>query len=448
MTVESAPPPLVRPVGGERGSLRPWRRVVELVSAAGRETMLAQLGLLLIAAHVADDNFVQPQTGTSAADHLISGLVPATLLLAFAASYARLRAGLRGTLALVLGVFGISIGVSEAVYYAVKVGASGDDYTGFLAIPAGLLLAGIGIGTLWRSRRRDDGLLRRYVRRLALAAGSVVVAYVVIFPFILSGAFTHLARTGVPVARLGAAHQDVSFRTSDGLTLRGWYVPSSNGAAVIVAPGRAGTQKHARMLVRHGYGVLVFDRRGEGESDGDPNAFGWSANRDLRAALAFVEHRPDVDPSRIGGIGLSVGGETLLQAAAEAKGFRAVVSDGAGSRSIREDLARSDSDKWFELPTTAVITAGTALFSNQMPPPNLKDLVARIAPRSVFFIYAEHGQPNEINLTQKYYSAADDPKALWEVPAAGHTHGLSVRPQEYERRVIAFFDRSLAGAAH
>ena len=198
------------------------------------------------------------------------------------------------------------------------------------------------------------------------------------------------------------------------------------------------------MLVRHGYGVLVFDRRGEGASDGDPNAFGWAASRDLAAARAFLAARPDVDPERIGGLGLSVGGETLLQAAAEDKGFRAVVSDGAGARSLREDFARSDREKWGELPTSLVITAGTALFSNQVPPPNLKGLVALIAPRSVFFIYAEHGQPNEINLTQQYYERAGEPKTLWRVPGAGHTHGLSVRPREYERRVVAFFDRELA----
>ena len=57
--------------------------------------------------------------------------------------------------------------------------------------------------------------------------------------------------------------------------LEGWYVPSRNGAAVIAFPGRKSPQRHARMLARHGYGVLLFDRRGEGRSDGDPNAFGW-----------------------------------------------------------------------------------------------------------------------------------------------------------------------------
>jgi alpha/beta superfamily hydrolase len=49
------------------------------------------------------------------------------------------------------------------------------------------------------------------------------------------------------------------------------------------------------MLVRHGCGVLLFDRRGEGESEGDPNAFGWGAPVDMNAAVAFLQGRPDVD---------------------------------------------------------------------------------------------------------------------------------------------------------
>ena len=85
------------------------------------------------------------------------------------------------------------------------------------------------------------------------------------------------------------------------------------------------------MLARHGYGVLLFDRRGEGESEGDPNVFGWKGERDVRAAVAFLQSRPDVDPDRIGAIGLSVGGEMLIEAGAESDGPAAIVSDGAAS---------------------------------------------------------------------------------------------------------------------
>jgi dienelactone hydrolase len=419
--------------------------LVHLVRAARRETMLAVAGLAVVAVHVLDDNFVQPQPGTSAGDHLVSGLVPTAVLLGAAAAYPHLRAGLSAALALTLGILGIAIGAGEAGYYALEVGPSGDDYTGLLAIPAGLLLVGVGAATLWRTRRKDDSRPRRYLRRLLLLAGAAVVFVFVLFPLSLSYVFTHVARTKVPAANLGARYEQVAFTTSDGLKLKGWYVPSRNGAAVVAFPGRRGPQKQARMLIRHGYGVLLFDRRGEGASDGDPNAFGWAMDRDLKAAAAFLQRRPDVEANRIGGIGLSVGGEMLLQTAAESKVFRAVVSEGAGARSIRENLEKPKTFGGLtELGVSLTLTAGTALFSNHMPPPNLKHLSARIAPRSVFFIYALHGTGGEEKqLNPKYYAAAGGPKQIWEIPEASHTGGITARPKEYERRVIGFFDDAL-----
>jgi dienelactone hydrolase len=402
----------------------------------------ATVAFAVIGVHILDDNFLQPQPGTSAADHLVSGLAPLAFLLVVAAAYPRLRAGLRAVIAIVVGVLGAVAGASEAGYYGLGVGLTGDDFTGLLALAGGLVLIGIGTATLWTSRRSDH-FSRRYSRRLLQAVAAGVLGYVALFPFALSYAFTHAARATVPKAELGAPHENVSFTTRDGLTLRGWYVPSKNHAAVIAAPGRAGAQKPARVLIRHGYGVLLFDRRGEGESDGDPNAFGWSADKDLEAAVAYLESRADVDPGRIGGIGLSVGGETLLQTAAESDGLKAVVADGAGSRSLREDLARHGSGKWGEIPTSLVITAGTMLFSNQAPPPNLKSIVGRIAPRPVLFIYGGHDQANVRELTPGYYANAGKPKGIWEVPGASHTGGIDARPREYERRIVAFFDHAL-----
>jgi len=397
----------------------------------------------ILCVHVLDDNFLQPQPGTQAADHLVSGLIPIALFVGIAILYPRARAGLRAVCAITVGFLGVVMGASEAGYYSLAHGPSGDDFTGLLAIPAGLALIAIGTMTLWTTRRTDDHLGRRYLRRLLLAFGGAAAAYFLLFPLCLSYVFTHSARAVVPRAELGAAYEQVRFRTSDGLTLKGWYVPSRNGAAVIAAPGRAGSQRPARVLVRHGYGVLLFDRRGEGQSDGDPNAFGWRAARDLKAAVAFLQGRPDVRQSRIGGIGLSVGGETLLQAAAESNGLKAIVSDGAGARSLREDLANPRSDKWNDVPTSLVMSAGTAILSNQAPPPNLKGLVARIAPRPVLFIYGQHDQPNVRGLTPSYYKAAGEPKAIWQVAGASHTGAIDTHPREYERRVVAFFDHAL-----
>jgi len=409
------------------------------------DVVLARLALGVVALHIADDSFFQPQPGTSATDHLAGGLVPLTALLAFATAYQRLRAGMRAAIAILVGLLAIVAGAGEAGYYSLNGGPSGDDYTGLLALAAGFLLVGLGATTLWRSRRTNDHIARRYVRRLWKTAVAIVTAYVILFPLALSYVFTHSARAVVPTAELGAAYQNVAFTTSDGLKLRGWYVRSRNRASVIAAPGRAGAQKQARMLIRHGYGVLLFDRRGEGESNGDPNAFGWAADKDMRAAVAFLQRRPDVDRNRIGGIGLSVGAETLLQTAAESDGLKAIVADGAGSRSLREDLSRAGTNKWGEIPTSLVITAGTMLFSNHAAPPNLKNLVGRIAPRPVFFIYGEHDQDNVRELNPGYYANAHEPKAIWEVAGASHTGAIDVHPREYEQRVIAFFDAALLG---
>jgi uncharacterized protein len=249
----------------------------------------------------------------------------------------------------------------------------------------------------------------------------------------------------VPTAHLGTAYEDVSFTTSDGLQLEGWYIPSKNGAAVIAFPGRSGPQKHARMLARHGYGVLLFDRRGEGASDGDGNLFGWGGEKDIYAAVEFLETRPDVESGRIGGIGFSVGGELMLQAAAQSNGLAAVVSDGAGTRSLAEDLDDIPSPgKWIGLPFLAAKSGAVALFSNTTPPPELTELVPRIAPTPLLLIWAPNSGGE--NMNPDYYRLAGQPKAIWAIPEAGHIQGITARPKEYERRVVAFFDRALRHA--
>ena len=403
-------------------------------------TVLVAVGL--IALHVLDDNFLQPEPGMSAGDHVLSGLVPLVALGLAAAAYPRLRPGARAVVAIGLGFFGIAAGL-EGWYYATKVGASGDDYTSLVALPAGVLLLVVAALTLWRSRRLDESRRRRYSRRALIAIAGLVASIMLVIPIVYSYGGTHLGRAVVPAAELRTGYEDVSFTTKDGLELEGWYVPSQNRAAVIAVPGRKGSQRPARMLARHGYGVLLFDRRGEGDSEGEPNAWGWDGVKDIEAAIAFLSDRPDVDPRRIGGIGLSVGGELLLETAVQTPALRAVVSEGAGIRSVREQMHTSGAGKWLALPFQALMTAGTAVFSNHSPPPDLADLVGQIAPRPVFLIHAEKSQGGE-ELNSAYYDAAEQPKAVWKVPGSTHTGGIEARPEEYERRVVGFFDRALA----
>jgi uncharacterized protein len=90
----------------------------------------------------------------------------------------------------------------------------------------------------------------------------------------------------------------------------------------------------------------------------------------------------------------------------------------------------------------AVKVGAMAVFTNQSPPPNLKDVVARIAPRPVMLIAAPNSKNGE-RLNRGYYAAAREPKTLWEIPESKHMGGLDARPVEYERRVVGFFDKAL-----
>src|SRR3954470_582953 len=182
-----------------------------------RIVFLAATGV--IAVHVVDDSFVNPEPGTSAGDHLVSGLVPLAVLGLAAWAYPRARAGVRATIALLVGGFGVVAGL-EGWHYTTQVGASGDDFTGLVTLPAGIVLVGLGFVTLWRSRRLDDGRIWRYVRRGLIAVGGLVVALTLVYPFLQSYGVTHLGRAKVPAADLGGAqYEDVKFESSDGLEL-------------------------------------------------------------------------------------------------------------------------------------------------------------------------------------------------------------------------------------
>jgi len=148
---------------------------------------------------------------------------------------------------------------------------------------------------------------------------------------------------------------------------------------------------------------------------------------------------------RIGGMGFSVGGEVMLEAAASNDALRAVVSEGAGVRSVREHLLRGPKG-WFSLPEAAVQTAAVAVMSGSAPPPSLGDVVSRITPRPLLLIYAGRGGGGE-ELTPDYYRAASQPKSLWRIDEARHVGGYEARPREYEARVVELFDQALLGKA-
>ena len=407
---------------------------------ARTEHGIVAIALGAIGLHIADDNYLQPEPGTSPLEHLASGLIPIGLLTAVAVLYPRVRGGVRGWLALTFGALGITFGVPSA-YWLSQGEASGDHYTtGALAILAGVVLMVTGLVVLWRSRRSYGSRRRTFLRRALTLAASLPLAFVlfwlVVFPVGFAYTYTHTGR-GVVEPDLRVPYEQITVTTSDSIQLTGSYVPSKNRAAVILFPG-ATRSAEARMLIRHGYGVLLLNPRGQGTSEGD--TVRWAGDRDLIAGAEYLKTRPDVDDRRIGGFGFSVGGEILIEAAAQSTDFKAIVSEGAGFQAGDADLHGVGN---LLRPSLTAMELAVAVFSNQGPPPPIVDRIGEIAPRSVFLIHAAPGMGGEDVRQPKYYAAAGQPKQLWKVPGADHTGGLKAQPAEYERRVVDFYDRAL-----
>jgi pimeloyl-ACP methyl ester carboxylesterase len=181
--------------------------------------------------------------------------------------------------------------------------------------------------------------IRRLLRWLAL----LLLALVLLLYIVLSAALGAAAvfPTKAPPGLPPEGFEPVSLETIDGISLAGWYSPAHNSTAIILLQGagasREAVRPYAEMLVRHGYGVLALDLRGHGASGGATNRLGWQGTRDVGAAVAFLETRPEVDS--VGGLGLSLGGEVLLGAASDYPALEAIAADGATRRNLAELLA-------------------------------------------------------------------------------------------------------------
>jgi len=197
------------------------------------------------------------------------------------------------------------------------------------------------------------------------------------------------------------------------------------------------------MLARHGYGVLLYDARGGGDSQGRLESVGWTWHRDVAAAVDFLERR---GISRIGALGLSTGAEAVLEAAGRDQRIGAVVAEGAQGRSFAEmRLLPHTAGNAFYGAYWGGVLATYRVLSLESPPPSLGTMVARIAPRPIFLISSGRGFERDFN--RVYAKKARGPVTLWEIPDAEHTTGLATYPREYDRRVTRFFDRALAVGA-
>jgi uncharacterized protein len=402
---------------------------------AALERPLLAGGLALIAAHLLDLAISGPDTTVLGVLGIVA--VPA----AWVALQPRLIRPTRFGLALAVGLSAIGFGVVSHGLHVVNSGPDWRDLTGVGMIAGGALLLVSGAAAL--AAPRGPRGRHPVLHALGWVAGAAVVAFVALMPLSEVLLITHAPRWAIQEASLGIPHEEVAVPTADGRRLSAWWVPSRNGAAVLLMHGSGGSRervaRHARMLARHGYGVLALDNPGNGESEGHSNGLGDNAQPAVDAALAWLSRREGVDPDRLAGYGVSLGAEVLIEAAAHDERLRAIVADGATRPQDGNDAMEPDAAErvmgWMML-------QGIRGVSGMRTSTSLNPLIERIAPRPVLLI-ASGGFEQEIPANRTYREHGGPTTQLYELPEAAHTGGLRARPAEYERRTTAFLDRAL-----
>ena len=289
-------------------------------------------------------------------------------------------------------------------------------------------------------------------------------------------------------ADFGLKYENITLTTEDGIELKAWFIPVSEVRPQEVRPQEVRPQGDERcdleptIIICHGYGadkgdcidiaqflhpagynVLMFDFRGHGQSGGATSrgkycSLGYYECEDLKTAIRWLKSNSTYRGSRVlkgegvsplplkvGAIGISMGGTVAFMVAAETKELSAVVSDGAylSFHSAVTSFAKCHfkAPKYPFIPP-AVWASGLRLKFNPSEL-NLEKFMSKISPTPILIIHGSEDkeiQPRDANII---FEKALEPKELWIVDGAHHLESHYVAREDYERKVITFFDRAL-----
>ncbi len=251
------------------------------------------------------------------------------------------------------------------------------------------------------------------------------------------------------------AYEKVSFRTSDGLALAGWFVPSPSGLDKTLLICHGWGDNKGEILAQtlflnraEGFNLLYFDFRGHGESEGDQITLGKQELLDFAAAVEYLKRSRPRCAARLGVFGLSMGAAVAAMALASHPEFTAAVIE-----SPFADFNQVGS-RWawmkFHIPHFPMIMLVMAMARLRTGHPDIDTYSPEnFLPKSrvpLLMIAAERDELMPPEDVRRLFAAAREPKEFWLVPGAAHAKCREAAPADYDARVAAFLRTYLAGS--
>lgn len=284
-----------------------------------------------------------------------------------------------------------------------------------------------------------------------LTALATILAAVLIVAWLAAGQLTRRRAPDPPDPpdAYDLPFEHVTFAARDGVALGGWLIGEERHPrpTVIFCPGMFGSMDGDTHLApafdRAGFDVLQFDWRGHGISDGQRVTLGLREVDDLRGAIDFLQAR---GVPTVGLLGFSMGSVVALRVAAEDPRVRCVAADGAYTsmdRAVQGALHSRLRIRFRALAWLIVRMAELRLGGVGLGAAGPLPAVAAIAPRPVLFIQGSDDPFVTPAEQAELLAACGEPKALWQVPGAGHREAHRLHPDEYTAQLVAFFREAM-----
>lgn len=264
-----------------------------------------------------------------------------------------------------------------------------------------------------------------------------------------------------PATDFNLDYEDVCFTSSNGYTLRGWYVPppaqSTRSIGVVMVHGagrdRRTWQRHLPFLHDAGYGCLLFDLREHGCSDGNMrgSSFGMYERFDVIAACQFMRGLTSRRYERLCAIGTSMGGSSVIMAAAIDKSIDMVIAENAltTSAALLDQHVTNLFGGYFSKNSYSVFffnvfrrfcTFWLNVRIGNKPSKHCQALhcIDKISPRPVLLMHGTADTLVPVKHSQALFEAAKEPKELYLCEGAFHCGLYNTQPEDYETEVLKF----------
>jgi len=258
-------------------------------------------------------------------------------------------------------------------------------------------------------------------------------------------------------AYVQATYEDVSFKSRDGLDLKGWWFPAPGATAatkaVVMVHGKDQNRidssfdpgRIARFLLADGWSVLLFEMRGHGQSEGLRWGLGEYEPNDILGAIDLAAQKIGQPRSRVATIGESMGGGSVLMTVGKDPSIGPVVVDSAyaSAPAVVDEVG----PQYSGLPaffTPGLVLASRVLYGLDISSVVPSDVVRAHPERAFLFIQCVDDHTVAMHHGVDLKNASANPNTeLWLVKDCGHVKAFVTHPLEWQEHVLAFLHREL-----